>query len=120
MRRIFNHITSLSMPLAHVSIAVSSLDSALEFYQAALKPLNYGIFMKLENTVGMTVKYDGPDFWMHSCPEMKAEEKGKGRTHVAFKASSRRAVHNFYEAALYVFFLLTPALSTLFSTLLFS
>ena len=109
------------MPLAHISIAVSSLDSALEFYQAALKPLNYGIFMKLENTVGMTVKYDGPDFWMHSCPEMKAEEKGKGRMHVAFKASSRRAVHDFYEASLYVFSLLTPgALSTLFSTLLFS
>ncbi|KUJ18323.1 uncharacterized protein LY89DRAFT_781393 [Mollisia scopiformis] len=89
------------MPLAHVSLPVTSLPASTAFYLSALNPLGYDVFMNLERAVGMTVKYDGPDFWLHQCPEMKDGEKGNGM-HVAFKGSSKRVVREFYEAALKV------------------
>ena len=88
------------MPLAHVSLPVTSLAASTDFYLAALKPLGYGVFMKLDATVGMNTKYAGPDFWLHACPE--AKEKGVSKTHVAFVGSSKRAVQEFYDAALCV------------------
>jgi hypothetical protein len=91
------------MPIAHISIPVSSLSSSTTFYLSALKPLGYDIFMKVENAVGLTIKYDGPDFWLHQCPDLKNGEKGVSKTHVAFKASSKRVVGEFWEAALFVF-----------------
>lgn len=91
------------MPIAHVSLPVSSLSAATAFYLSALKPLGYDVFMKLEHTVGLSIKYDGPDFWLHQCPDPK-QEKGLERTgmHVAFKAGSRKAVEEFHAAALCV------------------
>ena len=90
------------MPIAHISLPVSSIPNSTEFYLAALKPLNYSIFLKLDVTVGFAPKYDGPDFWIHQCPEEQAKEK-KGqvqKTHVAFKGTSHAQVKAFYETAL--------------------
>ena len=90
------------MPLAHISLPVSSLSSSKAFYEAALKPLNYGVYMSLDATVGFAPKYGGPDFWIHQCPE--EEKKGKGKqvqkTHVAFVGKSHAQVKAFYEHAL--------------------
>ncbi|CZR53022.1 uncharacterized protein PAC_02900 [Phialocephala subalpina] len=86
------------MPIAHISLPVSSLPGATTFYLAALKPLGYDIFMKLENTVGLTIKYDGPDFWLHQCPS--SQDKETQKTHIAFKGNSQNAVRDFYQAAL--------------------
>lgn len=97
------------MTIAHISLPVSSLSDATAFYLEALKPLGYGIFMKLDHCVGLGVKYEAPDFWLHRCPDLKGGmEKEKGERiemHVAFKAPSRGAVEGFWGAALYVFFL---------------
>lgn len=74
--------------------------NSLPSYVAALKPLGYDVFMKLEQTVGLAIKYDGPDFWLHQCPALKEGEKGVSKTHIALKGSSKKAVKEFYEAAL--------------------
>jgi len=87
------------MPLAHISLPVSSLTESSAFYTALLAPLGYSIFMSLEQTVGFTIKYAGPDFWLHKCPEEK-DGKGVSKTHVAFAASSRKKVDAFYAAGL--------------------
>lgn len=88
------------MPLAHISLPVSSLEDSTAFYLALLKPLGYDVFMKLEQTVGLTIKYAGPDFWLHKCPEEK-EKGGVSKTHVAFAAPNKKAVHDFHAAGLY-------------------
>jgi len=87
------------MPIAHVSLPVSSLEDSTAFYLALLKPLGYDVFMKLEHVVGLTIKYAGPDFWLHECPEEK-EKVGVSKTHVAFAAPSKKAVHDFHAAGL--------------------
>jgi catechol 2,3-dioxygenase-like lactoylglutathione lyase family enzyme len=87
------------MPLAHISLPVSSMEESTAFYTALLGPLNYAIFMKLEQTVGFTIKYAGPDFWLHKCPE-ETEKKGVSKTHVAFAAPNKKAVNDFYAAGL--------------------
>jgi catechol 2,3-dioxygenase-like lactoylglutathione lyase family enzyme len=89
-----------TMPLAHISLPVTDLAAATDFYLAALKPLGYTTFMKLDTTIGMNVKYAGPDFWLHQCPEAKKKGEGVSKTHVAFVGNSKKAVHAFYEAAL--------------------
>jgi catechol 2,3-dioxygenase-like lactoylglutathione lyase family enzyme len=87
------------MPLAHVSLAVSDLEASTAFYLEILKPLDYGLFMKIEGTTGMGVKYAGPDFWIHKCPEAK-KKTGVSATHVAFKGKNRKVVQEFYDNAL--------------------
>jgi hypothetical protein len=86
------------MPLAHVSLPVASLAESTAFYTALLSPLGYGIYLSLENTVGMGPKYGAPDFWLHRCPEKGKE--GVSKTHVAFAASSVKDVKAFYQAGL--------------------
>ncbi len=79
--------------LDHVGFDVSNTKKAKEFYLAALKPLRYELFMEWEKWLGFAV--DGkPDFWL---------KEGKVTTpsvHIAFRASSRRLVDEFYEAAI--------------------
>ena len=89
------------MPIDHTSLPVRDLDASLEFYLAALKPLNYSLFMHLEkeNVVGLQAKYHGPDFWMTKAKEGKEDNS---IIHIAFKGSSRKDVHAFHEAALFV------------------
>jgi catechol 2,3-dioxygenase-like lactoylglutathione lyase family enzyme len=81
-----------------ISLPVSSLEESSAFYQKLLAPLGYGIYLSLEETVGMGPKYGNPDFWLHKCP--KDGKKGNSKTHVAFAASSQKQVHAFYEAGL--------------------
>jgi catechol 2,3-dioxygenase-like lactoylglutathione lyase family enzyme len=99
------------MPIAHISLPVADLDASLAFYLDALKPLGYGVFMKIEQTAGLAVKYGGPDFWLHHCPESnEKDEKTISKTHVAFQGSSQKAVDAFYAAALCVTSLSLPCL----------
>jgi catechol 2,3-dioxygenase-like lactoylglutathione lyase family enzyme len=89
------------MPIAHISLPVSSLPTSTAFYEAALKPLNYAVFRSFDATVGFAPKYGGPDFWIHRCPETeKRGEKDVQKTHVAFIGKSRGEVKAVYEAAL--------------------
>lgn len=88
------------MPIAHISVPVSSIPDSTAFYLAVLKPLKYDIFMKIDATVGFAPKYGGPDFWIHRCPEEKGDGKEVQKTHVAFVGKSHGEVKAFYEAAL--------------------
>ncbi|PMD66155.1 uncharacterized protein K444DRAFT_607587 [Hyaloscypha bicolor E] len=89
------------MPLAHVSLPVSSLSESTAFYTTLLAPLGYGIYLSLEETVGMGPKYGAPDFWLHHCPkEKEGEKEGVSKTHICFSASSQKQVKAFYEAGL--------------------
>ena len=93
------------MPLAHISLPVSDLETALAFYLSALAPLGYKVFMKGDNYAGLAIQ--APDFWLHRCPEEEkqantdgSQEQGSPRMHVAFEGNSHSAVKKFYEAAL--------------------
>jgi catechol 2,3-dioxygenase-like lactoylglutathione lyase family enzyme len=107
------------MPLHHISINVVDIDKARDFYVAALKPLGYKITMSLLD--GKVLGFGGmcgPDFWLASVdtpsadgsevrhkdlPEsnVKSVEKApSGRVHIAFGASNRQKVREFYKAAM--------------------
>jgi catechol 2,3-dioxygenase-like lactoylglutathione lyase family enzyme len=79
--------------LDHVSLEVSDLKKAKEFYSITLKPLGYEIFQEWDKGIGFAVNGQ-PDFWL--------KEGGKvlTPTHVAFHADRRPLVDAFYKAAL--------------------
>jgi hypothetical protein len=90
---------SAKMPIAHISLPVSSLSASRDFYLATLNTLSYGLFMEIEEvTVGLAPTFGGPDFWVTKCPE--DTKKVISKSHVAFTGKSQKQVREFYEAAL--------------------
>ena len=82
--------------LDHMTLRVRDHAKSKAFYTAALKPLGYEIVMEWESFVGMGVK-GKPDFWVAPA------EKGRAhydQLHIAFRAPNRKAVDEFYAAAL--------------------
>ncbi len=81
--------------LDHVSIHVTDLEAAKSFYLAALEPLGYGLVMELPEwkVIGLGVGGKA-DFWI------LADGTSKG-VHIAFKAENRKAVDDFYAAAIH-------------------
>ena len=105
------------MPLSHISINVTDIDKARDFYVAALKPLGYKISMSFYD--GKVLGFGGmcgPDFWLTSVDtpdsngsdvrvgvldeKKPAMKEATGRMHVAFQACNRQKVRAFYEAAM--------------------
>jgi catechol 2,3-dioxygenase-like lactoylglutathione lyase family enzyme len=84
----------------HIGVAVSNMDRAKAFYEAALKPLGVGLVMEVsaEETGGDAHTGFGeqgkPCFWIGT------GVKPKGGTHVAFTAETRPEVDAFYGAAI--------------------
>ena len=77
----------------HIGIQVSDLERSIAFYAKALAPLGYTLVMKWEQFAGFGVA-GKPDFWI-----------GGGRAptdkvHVAFRASGREMVREFYREAM--------------------
>lgn len=108
------------MPLDHINLNVSNLEESLKFYKAALKPLGYKV--KMSFSEGQVVGFG--DGWMPACdfwivgPDAPSAEgsnvrnppppngpprKLTGSMHVAFTATNRRTIREFYKAAMYVF-----------------
>lgn len=86
--------------LDHISLAVSDIDSARGFYDAALAPLGYARQMSFADG-GKTFSGYGPAtkpaFWIYGgCGPVTA---GTG-AHTAFLASDRPAVDAFHRVAL--------------------
>src|SRR5260221_2018516 len=77
----------------HLGIRVSDLERSIAFYTKALAPLGYTMIMKFESFAGFGVA-PKPDFWIDG------REKPKQTVHVAFRASGRQIVREFYDAAL--------------------
>jgi hypothetical protein len=98
------------MPISHVSLPTgpSHYKAMRDFYVSILAPLGYTVFMEKEDEVlGMGPKNAAPDFWLH-CGGSELEEfdgdleNRGGKTHVAFQASSAKAVDAWYKLAVYV------------------
>ena len=81
----------------HIGIAVSDLDKSVAFYTKALAPLGYELLRKFDIPSGGKVAGFGvagkPDFWI-------AQGEVKHHIHVAFRASGRAKVREFYDAAM--------------------
>lgn len=84
----------------HTGLSMTDPAKSRSFYERALAPLGYQVLMELppEATGGVVVLGLGephkPDFWLHQGPPQTP------RLHVAFRASSRAVVDQFYQAAL--------------------
>ncbi|KAF9530108.1 Glyoxalase/Bleomycin resistance protein/Dihydroxybiphenyl dioxygenase [Crepidotus variabilis] len=111
------------MSIQHISLNVSDISKARKFYLAALKPLGYRVFMEFYEgkVLGMGPLTCGPVFWLASCdaPTAHGSDKRHGKDfdfekesaiqkprdvtgplHIAFSASNRQKVREFYEAAI--------------------
>ena len=81
----------------HIGIAVSDIDKSIAFYTKALAPLGYECIRKFDIPSGGRVAGFGvggkPDFWI-------ATGEVKQHLHVAFRASGRAKVREFYDAAM--------------------
>lgn len=84
----------------HVGFAVSNFKKSKAFYMQALAPLGFGLVMEVSSDEPGGKSHAGfgtdgrPRFWI-------SEGKGeRGAMHIAFKARTRKAVEEFYEAAL--------------------
>jgi catechol 2,3-dioxygenase-like lactoylglutathione lyase family enzyme len=86
--------------LDHIGIRVSALGRSKDFYRAALRPLNYALLKEIASAAGFGVaqgfgKSPDPagDFWLiEGDPPLP-------RIHVAFNASAREQVDEFFAAA---------------------
>ncbi|KAF9039287.1 Glyoxalase/Bleomycin resistance protein/Dihydroxybiphenyl dioxygenase [Panaeolus papilionaceus] len=103
------------MPLDHIGVHVSNLEDSLNFYKTALKPLGYKVKMTFADgqVVGMGSGYV-PDFWVSGPGTPSADGSNvrnppppdapiremTGPMHIAFTAKNRRAVRDFYNAAI--------------------
>jgi catechol 2,3-dioxygenase-like lactoylglutathione lyase family enzyme len=84
--------------LHHFSLAVTDLERAANFYDAALSPLGYVRVWTHKTAVGYGSAGGGDNFAIKLRPE-RVVVPGEG-FHVAFSAPSREAVGAFYKAAL--------------------
>jgi catechol 2,3-dioxygenase-like lactoylglutathione lyase family enzyme len=76
----------------HIGISVTDFARSFAFYERALAPLGYTVFMKQETFAGFAVGGKA-DFWIGAGPHT-------ARVHVAFHAKGRADVRAFYEAAI--------------------
>ncbi|KAG9692548.1 hypothetical protein KCU76_g6621, partial [Aureobasidium melanogenum] len=82
------------MPVSHVGLTVSHVPSACSFFLSALQPLGYKYVGNQGDSVGFGT--DDADFFLS--PELPGI--ARSNAHVAFSATSRSAVRDFYAAAL--------------------
>lgn len=83
--------------LSHVSIGTNDFDRAVAFYDKVLASLDCKRILEHPGAVAYGKFY--PEFWVQTPIDGKPASVGNG-THFAFNASSKKAVHQFYEAAL--------------------
>lgn len=105
------------MPLHHLALPVTSNETSIPFYTAALAPLSYTIIAQYPSRTTKTpnaITGLGPkaadgghsfaDFWLVEAdhPNMVAskDSTGKSAVHVAFEAKDRETVRKFYEEAM--------------------
>ena len=81
----------------HVSIAVSDLSRAVQFYQAVLGTIGYAAIDLRGATVGFGKKYS--EFWLNARPDMAPLPPHSG-AHVCLRARSTAEVDAFHAAAL--------------------
>jgi catechol 2,3-dioxygenase-like lactoylglutathione lyase family enzyme len=86
--------------LHHVSVGVSDVVRAGQFYDAVLKTLGYKRVADYSpGAIAYGESKDRPEFWVGLPHDRNAASVGNG-THVGFVARSKQAVNKFHEAAL--------------------
>lgn len=78
----------------HISIGVTDLDSASEFYTSIFSVLGISKLIEKPGTVGFGKKY--PEFWLNHRPNLKHTSEDHG-THICLRASSIASVNEFYQ-----------------------
>jgi catechol 2,3-dioxygenase-like lactoylglutathione lyase family enzyme len=81
----------------HVSVAVSNLPRAADFYEAVLATLGYAKLETRPATIAFGKKYS--EFWINHRPDMIPLPTDCG-SHVALRAATREMVDAFHAAAL--------------------
>ncbi len=81
----------------HVSVAVSDLRRAADFYEAVLSTLGYARLETRPSTIAFGKKYS--EFWINHRPGMMPLPADCG-SHVALRAASRERVDAFHADAL--------------------
>lgn len=81
----------------HVSIPVSDLVRAAEFWERVLAPLGLTRFVEREQTVGFGKTY--PEFWLNLREDLAPAADDTG-AHICLRARDRAAVDAFHAAAL--------------------
>lgn len=100
------------MPIGHLGITVRDINKARAFYLAALKPLGYAQHMSFLDgkVLGFGTSSYALDFWISEV-NARNPEKNENREdlkdipagefiHLAFAASNREQVRQFYNAAM--------------------
>ncbi|KAF2623422.1 hypothetical protein BU25DRAFT_414424 [Macroventuria anomochaeta] len=82
------------MPVSHIGLTVSHLPASSSFFLSALQPLGYRYIGQQGHQVGFGIR-EADFFLCQETPGIKA-----GAAHIAFTATSRTAVREFYSAAL--------------------
>jgi catechol 2,3-dioxygenase-like lactoylglutathione lyase family enzyme len=77
----------------HTGIRVTDLAKSIEFYTKALAPLGYTLLKHYPGGVGFGAQ-GKPDFWLDGQSGAPTD-----RIHIAFRASGRQIVRDFYAAA---------------------
>ncbi len=83
----------------HITLSVGDLQKSKKFFQQALKPLAYRLLVEKPASIGFGIK-DVPgkrDFWIK---QKGAIGEVASFTCLAFTASSKTMVDNFYKAAI--------------------
>ncbi len=83
--------------ISHVSIGTNDFRRAVQFYDAVLATLGCKRIMEHPGAVAYGKAF--PEFWLQTPLDGKPASVGNG-CHVGFIASSKEAVHAFYDAAL--------------------
>ena len=81
----------------HVSIPVSDLARAADFWERALAPLGLNRLVERERTVGFGKRY--PEFWLNLREDLVPAGPNTG-AHVCLRAPDEAAVEAFHAAAL--------------------
>ncbi len=81
----------------HISVAVSNLKRAADFYEVVLATLGYARLETRATTIAFGRKYS--EFWINDRPGMQTVPADCG-SHVALRAASRERVDAFHAAAL--------------------
>lgn len=80
----------------HVSVGVSDIDDAGEFYDAVLSTLGYERYVQKEEMIGYTSEGRASAFFVRLDSDARPPSSG---SHIAFQAPDRTTVNEFYDTA---------------------
>jgi catechol 2,3-dioxygenase-like lactoylglutathione lyase family enzyme len=90
----------LNLTIDHVTISVADLLRAKAFYASALEPLGLGLVGEIPSEVSGDVAFVGFGIGRKGTLWLAARGRQMPPTHLCFRAKTRAAVRDFYDAAL--------------------